>query len=71
MLSTPLHLSVQVNSYNMVKFLVDKSCKLNVKTWDYETAFSLALKGKKYDIVKLLVNEDCDFENYKDGKGKT
>lgn len=29
------------------------------------------MKGKKYDIVKLLVNEDVDFDGYKDGKGKT
>lgn len=34
MLSTPLHLAVQVNSYPMVRFLVDKGCKLNVKSWD-------------------------------------
>jgi len=54
-----------------VKTLVDKGSKTETLTWDSDTALSLAIRGEKYDIVKLLVNEDIDFENFKDKHGKS
>jgi len=66
-----LHLSVALNSYYFVKTLVDKGCKTETRTWDNDTALSLALRAEKYDIVKLLINEIMDFENFRDKHGKS
>lgn len=58
--STPLHLAVQNDHLNIVKFLIRNGVDVNAKNRDENTPFHLAARNGHLEVVKYLVGNGAD-----------
>lgn len=81
---TPLHLGARAGHLRVVKILINEAkkdtesgdsaeCKIMVRTMEDEknTALHEAVKNRHDKLVKLLIQQDSEFEYGDDVEGKT
>lgn len=62
---TPLMRAINYNEYDLAKTLIDAGADLNIRTVLYsvsKSALSMAIAKKNIDIVKSIINKDCNLE---------
>lgn len=56
----PLHLAILGNSYDITKTLINNKCDINSYNSQYVTPLLLAIRLKRIEIVKLLIESNVD-----------
>jgi ankyrin repeat protein len=67
---TPLHIAVENNYEDIIKFLLENKADVNVKDNEGNTPLHIAIKKGNYFVIKELIKFGAD-KNAKNNKGET
>ena len=58
--NTPLHLASSSGHIEVVEFIVEKGCDVNVKNYDGNTPLHLATISQQLEVIKYLVDNGAN-----------
>lgn len=69
-METALHIAIKNVNINMITFLLDKDCDVNIYDEQQQTPLHMAIEGNHHTIISFLLEKDCDV-NIRNRDGNT